>query len=148
MAWVPDKPTDRLVQGRLIIHTDVERFERVTIPVTARVVAPVGLFPSVLSFGEVAAEGTVAQTVKVASRGHAPFRVVGIRPDTPGIESWFTTASDGTRGELKFIAESDAAVAAAGTSFLIDIQLQTGETLSLRLPTAAWPHSVLETIEP
>ncbi len=149
VSWRPPAATsDHYVERRMVIRTNLERFERIAVTVAARVVTPVGLYPSVVSFGEVTAEGTVEQTVKVASRDGTAFRVVGIRPESPGIESSFTNASDGGQAELRFIATGDAAVGAAGTSFVVDVELQSGKKLSLPLPTAAWPRPAVDTIEP
>jgi len=80
------------VEGALYVHTSVEGFQTLRVPLMCRVVAPVLLLPEVLFLGEIRSGQSVQKTITTVSMTRDPFRIVGVDTATTGLNCSFPTA--------------------------------------------------------
>lgn len=136
LTWTPDFELSSRVEGELHIHTTAKGFERITVPIVAKVGAPLQARPSFLLFDAPASgepAGTRAKRIVLTSVADQPFRIVSITPDRGNIESGFPKT---------FVdkAQVDCALPAAPKDVppsvvrIRAVLAHTGEELSLDLP--------------
>jgi len=82
---------ERTVSDSIVIRTNVEGYEGITVPVSARVVRPVAAYPGLLLFTNVEDESSIAKAIELVSLDARPFRVVSTNGSQTGIK--YSTSS-------------------------------------------------------
>jgi len=122
------------VRAEIVIETNLEGFERVVVPVSGRVVPPVRVYPSVLSFGEIGSDDEVERTVMALSSVSRPFRVAGTLPVHDGLRVSVGDSDDHGELAVHFTATGVAALALADEEFALVVEMtDTGERFSVPL---------------
>ncbi len=135
MSFRPRSKEPGKIGGTLMVSTNIEGFERTTVPVQAEMVLPVMLSPEILFLRTMGPEETVKQTVTAWSPGGDSFRITGIDDAGTGLQA--TYSQDSTeRTEITFRAGTADLRTTAGREVRVFVKLEAAdESLSLRLPT-------------
>jgi predicted double-glycine peptidase len=89
LAWTPSAEGPNRVEGKLEIQTTAKGFERLTVPIMAKVVPAIRAYPSLVLFDRAAPAQSVTQSVLLASMIDQPFRIVDVTVDRGKIEAEF-----------------------------------------------------------
>ncbi len=122
------------VRAEVVIETNLEGFERVVVPVTGSVVPPVRVYPSLLSFGEVASGDEIERTVTALAPTGRPFRIAGALPDHDGLG--VSPGDPDEQGEVvvRLTTSGAAALALADQQLALIVEMtDTGERFSVPL---------------
>lgn len=139
LSFDPPMRVSGKIERRIHIHTSVEGYERISLPVVARVIGPVRVLPGVLSFGEVLPEEKVQKTVTLLAMVDQPFRIVAVEPNNSDLQCTFPTSRVNGQAEIQFVANGSAAIKLAGTTVQIRVGLvDAGQECALSLPLSAW----------
>jgi hypothetical protein len=139
VSFTPVKQEPGEIESSLLVRTDIEGFQEISIPVLARVVSRVTLRPSVVSFGKVSPGTVVERSVVLTPRVDRPYRVVGTEPKYPGLNCCCTVSP--VRGEttLRLQGEGSRLLGLAGCVLRIRVQfVDSGEEVFLPLGLSAW----------
>jgi hypothetical protein len=135
MSFGPRSKEPGKIEGTLMVSTNIEGFERITLPVQAEMVLPVMLSPEILFLRTMGPEETVKQTVTAWSPGGDSFRITGIDDAGTGLQAVYSQDST-KRTEITFRARPADLRITAGREVRIFVKLDAAdESLSLRLPT-------------
>lgn len=91
------------IEGTVRIATNIKGFERMLIPIAGRVVPPVRLYPSVLSFGPDAGVDRSRKIVTAVSLVSEPFRIVSAESSDSSIQCRFNQTPATTNAEIEVI---------------------------------------------
>lgn len=118
----------------VVIHTNIDGFEEISVPVYARVVNPVGLYPSVLVFGDVQPDEVVTRTIEVVALDGRAFQIVSVNAGDIEID-YFTLPGFANRKTLEFSAKGATLLRLSDASLEIEIEmsgaLRTKQSLKL-----------------
>jgi len=119
----------------IVIHTNIDGFEEISVPVYAQVLNPVGLYPSVLPFTSVKPDEIVTKDVEVVSLDGRPFQIVSINTGNTGI-NYSTEPGFAKRKTLRFSAKGATLLSLSEAN--LEIEIEVGGELpmkqSLKLP--------------
>jgi hypothetical protein len=125
--------------GEIAVVTNIPSFERLSIPVTVRVVPPVAAMPSMLSFGEVSAKAETTRAITLVSLLDQPIKVLDVAPRVSGLR-WSLVAGRGGELQLEFTAAADAVRKLSGSS--LQVRLEAGaRQAAVQLPVHGWEAS-------
>jgi len=119
----------------VVIHTNIDGFEEISVPVYTEVVPPVGLYPSILVFMDVQPDDTVTETVEVVSRDGSDFEIVSVNAGDSEINH-FATPGLAKRKTLSLSAKGANLLSLSDTGLEIDVEV-TGalpKRYTLKLP--------------
>jgi len=127
--------TGKTAIDTIVIHTNIDGFEKISVPVYAKVVNPVGLYPSVLPFTDVKPDEIVQKSVEVVSLDGKPFQIVSVNTGNTGI-NYSTKPGFAKRKTLKFSAKGAALLNLSVTSLEIEVEVRSvlPKRHSLKLP--------------
>jgi len=122
----------------VIIHTGIDRFREIRIPVVAQVLPRVGLYPSLLPFRTTEFAEATVRNVEVISRDGTPMRIISVNAEGAGIEH-AATPGFAKHHTLTLSAPRAAFLSLAGKSLDIEVELQgtSREMCRLTLPICA-----------
>lgn len=125
----------KTVIDTLTINTNIEGFEEITVPVYARVVNPVGLYPSVLLFLDTKPDEVPTRKIEVVPLDGRPFQIVSVNTGNLEID-YVILPGLGNRKTLKFTAKGKKLLSMLDTSLEIEIEIEDASTEKqiLRLP--------------
>jgi hypothetical protein len=86
VSYTPPKDTFGEMRGAIYIHTNIERFKKITLPFVGRVVRPVQLDPDQLLFTAASSNEECQQTVTARALYGRPFKVVAVDSAQTGLE--------------------------------------------------------------
>ncbi len=119
----------------IFIHTNVDGFEKISVPVYAKVVNPVGLYPSILPFTDVKPDEIVTKSVEVVSMDDRQFQIVSVNVGNSEI-NYFTSPGFAKRKTLKLSAKGASLLSLSEANLEIEVELR--DTLpkrhSIKLP--------------
>ncbi len=128
LSLQPDAAPVGALEGAVVVETNIKGFERVTVPVTGRVVPPVSVYPSLVSFGEVSQDEMLERTVTVVSRLDRAFNVLGAKPASLDVRCAASGAPTSCDMEVHLSSTGAAAAALSGDDIMIRVQMaDTGE---------------------
>jgi len=124
----------------VVIHTNIDGFEQISVPVFASVVKPVGLYPSILVFWGVKPDETLTKTVEVASWDGSQFEIVSVSAGDSEI-SYFTTPGFAKRKTLSLSAKGANLLSLSDASLKIDVDVRgaLAKRYTLELPIYVRP---------
>lgn len=88
----------------IIVHTNIEGFENMSIPVFAQVKNPVTLYPSVILFTDVKPDEVITKAIEVVSFDDSPFQIISVKTGNTGI-NYLIKQSSGNLKTLEFSAK-------------------------------------------
>jgi hypothetical protein len=107
----------------IVIHTNIDGFEKISVPVYAKVVNPVGLYPSVLLFTSIKPDEIVTKSVEVVSMDDRQFQIVSVNVGNSEI-NYFTSPGFAKRKTLKFSAKGATLLNLSVTNLEIEVELK------------------------
>lgn len=119
----------------IVIHTNIDGFEKISVPVFAKVVNPVRLYPSVLLFTSVKLDEIVTKAVEVVSLDGRQFQIVSVNAGNSEI-NYFITPGFAKRKTLRFSAKGATLLSLSVTSLEIEVEVRGAlpKRYSLKLP--------------
>lgn len=119
----------------IFVHTNIDGFEKISVPVFAKVVNPVGLYPSVLLFTNVKPNEFVTKTVEVVSLDGRQFQIVSVNVENSEI-NYFIAPGFSKRKTLKLSAKGAALLSLSVTNLEIEVELRDAlpKRHSIKLP--------------
>lgn len=127
------------IDAAVYVHTNVKGFERVTVPVTGRLVPPVAVYPGIISFGEISEGEQAEQAVTLVSRIQQRFRILAVEPGLEGVKAVIPDADWHHEAEVRFRTAGAAAAETNDSTVRIEVELsETGKKVSLALPIRIW----------
>jgi hypothetical protein len=124
-------------KGEIAIETNIAHFERITIPVTGKLVAPVAVIPPLLNFGEIGLGETAHRSLVLRSLVNRPFRVSAVQPETDGL-TWSVPLGDIETSSvpIAFTARGDTLQRISGTALRVQVE-SDGKSFDLEIPLFA-----------
>lgn len=119
----------------VVIHTNIDGFEEISIPVFAKVVNPVRLYPSTLVFTGVKPDKITSKTVEVVSLDGSPFQVISVKAKNAEI-NYNTTPGFAKRKSLSLSAKGITLLNLSDTILEIEVEVrgQLPKKQNLQLP--------------
>ena len=119
----------------IVINTNIDGFEKISVPVYTKVVNPVGLYPSVLLFTSVKPDEIFNKNVEVASLNGKQFQIVSVNTGNTGI-NYSTESGFAKRKTLKFSAKGATLLNLSVTNLEIEVELRDAlpKRHSIKLP--------------
>ena len=124
------------VDQTIFVHTNIKGYDKIRVPVTGQVVPPVTAAPSLLAFGELAADDHAERTLLLKSATSEPFRVIAVTPKVAGFDWTADPSDDATRVRLRFTATGRAARGLSGANAVVKIE-SAGRSFDLGIPVFA-----------
>ncbi|SRR5579875_314461 len=138
LAFLPPENRRGPVEGAVVVHTNIPRFERISIRVTGLIIPPVKAFPSILSFGEAHHDQHVEGTTSLVSVSGEPFRLLGIGPRHPDLHCEFNVDKPGMQNDIHFSTTGALAIKLSGTILKLRVEMvSSGKKIEIPLPVYA-----------
>ena len=125
------------IEDSILIRTNIDGFKQIKIPIIARVVNPIAMYPNVLAFVDVNRSKEMSRTVTFVSRDGRRVRVRSIDTKDTRMKCSRSSVVDG-RFSLSFATKGEVALELSGKN--LEVQLEMGrkrELLTLKLPVYA-----------
>jgi hypothetical protein len=125
----------------VVIHTNIDGFEEISIPVFAELVNPVQLYPSTLLFTDVKPDKIASKTVEVLSLDGSPFQVLSVEARNAEI-NYNTTPGFSKQKTLSLSAKGTTLLNLSDTSIEIEIEVKgpSPKVQNLQLPIYAYAN--------
>lgn len=141
LTFLPPDNRRGAVEGTVVVHTNVPRFERISIRVTGRIVPPVKALPSILTFGEVHRDEHVKVALSLLSVSGEPFRLLDIGPNHPDLHCNFIKDKPGIQNDIHFSTTGALAIKLSGTILKLRVEMvSSGKKIEIPLPVYALNH--------
>jgi hypothetical protein len=128
------------VRGSIVVRTNIEGYELLTIPVKGRIRCPIQAYPSMLVFSDVDPQASLRQAVTLVSRVAEPFEITSVEGAPASIQCEYPHMAVSDRADIVFRASGRALLEAAGSDVLVRLRLcRSGEEVTVPLAVHAWP---------
>jgi hypothetical protein len=122
----------------VVIHTNIDEFKEISVPVFAEVVNPVRLYPSTLLFTGIKPDEIATKAVEVVSLDGRPFQIISVKAENDEID-YYTDPGFAKRKTLSLSAKGLTLLSLSDTSLEIEVEVRGAlpKRHSLKLPIYA-----------
>lgn len=134
MSFTPTSKEPGKIGGKLIVSTNIEGFEKITVPVQAETVLPVVLSPGILLWGELDGEPAVEQTITAWSAGGDHFRIVAVDTGRTHVKAMYS-GDNSSSTKIVFLRSAATSEPTDDTEIAVFVELEgSKERFLLKLP--------------
>ena len=141
LSLTPSSDAGDQIEGSIAVHTSVDGFELLSIPVKATLVQPVKAYPSILSFDDTATDVKTRQTVTMVSLLQEPFRILTVDPADSELQCSYTEKVVEDEAEIVVKATGACLVRLRKTGLQVRIRLMNSKE-ELSVPLELVPREV------
>ncbi|MDH4240361.1 MAG: cysteine peptidase family C39 domain-containing protein [Phycisphaerae bacterium] len=134
---IPEQNAFGMITTELFVHTNIEDYKKLRVPIVAEVKHPIELSPSILYLRRIKHGVTIDKTIRAWSPDGVPFRIARVDTGDTGLQSTYSQDENG-KTHIAFHGKIDdpSKITDREINILVEL-LDSKKSLSIKLPLYA-----------